>query len=182
MAVMAKWRDKTWEVSHNKVLAIENLAFSYEQKADNNNAAEGAPLTNERGMELFSLSFSCVLHANAGISVEKEIQSWRGLVTKTGPFFLNGVQIGPVLQLSKVSVGSVILDDFGRIRLCTLSFAFNEMGEPDKSSPTSTSALSVGPSSSTKADVKPENPQVSAAPVVTTYSDYEQRMRLFQMR
>jgi hypothetical protein len=167
MAVMARWRDMTWGVSPQRVLAVESLAFSYAQKADRNRAAEGSPPTNERGLEPFALNFSTVLHSNAGVNVEQEIERWSKLVTRTGDFFLNGKRLGPTLQLEKVNVGSTTLDDFGRIRLATLSFSFKEFDQKAATLTALTSALTVAAQTASKSEQKPPAPQVAAAPVVT---------------
>ena len=69
MATMAKWGSKTWAVSQKKVVALEGLAFSYSQVADNNTSTEEKKTTNERGTDLFPLSFTTVLHSGAGVDV-----------------------------------------------------------------------------------------------------------------
>ena len=167
MSVMAKWRDKSWEVSPKKVITIQNLAFAYEQKADNNRAAEGSPSTNERGTELFTLSFTSMLHSNAGIDIMKEIESWKTLVSKTGAFYLNGKQLGPKLQLRKVAVSNTTLDDFGRVRLATLSFTLKEYDGETAVETKSTTALNVGARTSSKEEKKPDNSQLNSAPTKT---------------
>ena len=133
MATMAKWGPKTWAVSSQKVVALQDLSFSYSQVADNNTSTEEKKTTNERGTELFPLSFTTTLHSGAGVDVRAEIESWKALVTKVNYFYLGGKQLGPKLQLRKVSVGSVKTDDSGRIRLATLSFEFKEY-DPDTTS------------------------------------------------
>ena len=159
---MAKWRDKSWEVSPQKVTAVENLAFAYEQKADNNNSAEGSPSTNERGTELFSLSFTCTLHANAGADVRTEIENWQGLVSKTGPFYLNEKQLGPNLQLCKVSAANITLDDFGRMRLATLTFTLKEYNA-QTTSVSENGTLYIGADKSDKESKKPGNSQAGSS-------------------
>lgn len=156
MAVMAKWRDMTFEVSTSKVNPVEDLSWSYEQIADNNRDAEGTPQTNERGTQLFPLSFSVTLHSGAGVDVRSEIQRWRDRVTKTGFFYLNGKTLGPIVQLRKVQVKNVKLDDFGRIRLAKLSFTFKEY-DRKTTSVIDTSALNVGAETKEKEDRKPAN-------------------------
>ena len=162
MSIMAKWRDMTFEVSTNKVNAVEDLSFSYAQIADNNSDAEGKPKTNERGTELFPLSFSTTLHSAAGIDVRSEIQKWKNRVTKTGIFYLQGKALGPTLQLRKVSVSGVLLDDFGRIRLAKLKFEFKEY-DKKTTSVIDTSALNVGAKTSDKSEKKPTNTQAASA-------------------
>lgn len=152
----------TFEISTKKVNPVEDLTFSYEQIADNNRDAEGTPQTNERGTQLFPLSFSVTLHSGAGIDVRSEIQKWRDRVTKTGYFYLEGKSLGPVVQLRKVQVKNIKLDDFGRIRLASLAFTFKEY-DRKTTSVIDTSALNVGAETKEKADRKPENAGAASA-------------------
>ncbi len=164
MATMAKWGPKTWAVSSKKVVALEGLNFSYSQVADNNTSTEEKKTTNERGTELFPLSFTTTLHSGAGVDVRAEIESWQALVTKVNYFYLGGKKLGPKLQLRKVAVSNTKLDDLGRIRLATLSFEFKEY-DPDTTSvkATSTSALNVKAATSEKAQKKKTNTAVKKA-------------------
>lgn len=167
MATMAKWGPKTWAVTPQKVVALEGLAFSYSQVADNNTSTEEKKTTNERGTDLFPLSFTTVLHSGAGVDVRAEIESWKKLVTKVNYFYLGGKKLGPKLQLRKVSVNNVKLDDFGRMRLATLSFEFKEYDSDTTSVKVSTSALKVGASTSAKSAKKTENKAVEKAATKT---------------
>lgn len=163
MATMAKWGSKTWAVSPQKVVALEGLSFSYSQVADNNTSTEEKKTTNERGTDLFPLSFTTLLHSGAGVDVRAEIQSWEKLVTKVNYFYLGGKKLGPKLQLRKISVSNVKIDDFGRMRLATLSFEFKEYDPDTTSVKVSTSALKVGASTSAKSAKKTENKAVETA-------------------
>lgn len=157
MATMAQWGPKKWAVSSKKVFALEGLSFSYSQVADNNTSTEEKKTTNERGTELFPLSFTTTLHSGAGVDVRAEIESWEALVTKVNYFYLGGKKLGPKLQLRKVSVGDVKLDDLGRMRLATLSFEFKEYDPDTTSVKVSTSALNVKASTSSKSQKKTTN-------------------------
>ena len=163
MATMAKWGSKTWAVSSKKVLALEGLAFSYTQVADNNTSTEDKKTTNERGTELFPLSFTTVLHSGAGVDVRAEIESWQKLVTKVNYFYLGGKKLGPKLQLRKVAVSEVKLDNLGRIRLATLSFEFKEYDKDTTSVKVSTSALKVKAKTASKKVKKTTNKAVKKA-------------------
>lgn len=167
MATMAKWGSKTWAVSPKKVLALEDLSFSYAQVADENSSTGEKKTTNERGTELFPLSFSTVLHSGAGVDVRREIESWQALVTKVNYFYLNGKRLGPKLQLRKVSVSNVTLDDLGRMRLATLSFEFKEYDADTSSVKVSTSAKNVKASASAKIQKKTTNTAVKKAATKT---------------
>lgn len=114
MPTMAQWGSKKWAVSSKQVVALEGLAFSYEQVADENTSTEDKKTTNERGTELFPLSFTTVLHSGAGVDVWAEIQSWKALVTKVNYFYLGGKKLGPKLQLRKVAVSNTKVDGKGR--------------------------------------------------------------------
>lgn len=163
MATMAKWGSKTWAVTPNKVVALQGLSFSYTQVADENTSTEEKKTTNERGTELFPLSFTTVLHSGAGVDVRKEIESWKALVTQVNYLYLNGKKFGPKLQLRKVAVNDVKLDDLGRMRLATLSFEFKEYDADTTSVVVNTSALDVGASSDEKAQKKNTNTAVKSA-------------------
>ena len=143
MATMARWGSKSWSVSSNKVLALEGLAFSFQQVADNNTSTEENKTTNERGTELFPLSFTTVLHSGAGIDVREE------------------------LQLRKVAVSNVKLDSLGRMRLATLSFEFKEYDQNTSSIKVNWSALTVCADSEDKAVKKENNDSVVKAPTQT---------------
>lgn len=167
MATMAKWGPKTWAVSSQKVVALQGLSFSYAQVADNNASTEEKKTTNERGTELFPLSFTTTLHSGAGVDVRAEIESWKKLVTQVNYFYLGGKKLGPKLQLRKVAVSDVKIDDLGRMRLATLSFEFKEY-DPDTSSvKVSTSALNVKASTSAKSQKKTTNTAVQKAETKT---------------
>lgn len=167
MATIAKWGPKTWAVSSKKVVALQGLSFSYSQVADENTSTEEKKTTNERGTELFPLSFTTTLHSGAGVDVRAEIESWKALVTKVNYFYLGGKKLGPKLQLRSVSVSDVKLDDLGRMRLATLSFEFKEYDPDSTSAKVDTSALDVKASTSSKSQKKTTNTAVKKATTKT---------------
>ena len=161
MAIMARWGKKTWVVNSKQVVALEGLKFSYAQIADNNTSTEDKKTTNERGTELFPLSFTTTLHAGAGVDVRAEIESWQKLVTKVDTFYLQGKKLGPgKLQLRKVDVDVRHTDNMGRILLAVLTFEFKEYDPDTTSVKVTTSALKVKASTSAKTQKKKTNPAV----------------------
>ena len=144
MPTMAQWGAKKW-------------AVSYEQVADENTSTEDKKTTNERGTELFPLSFTTVLHSGAGVDVWAEIQSWKALVTKVNYFYLGGKKLGPKLQLRKVAVSNTKVDGKGRLLLATLSFTFKEYDPATTSVKVSTTALNVKASTASKSVKKTTN-------------------------
>lgn len=166
MAVIARWRTKRWEVTPRKVLTLSGLSTSYEMKAETNTDLEDSPATNERGRNLVPLSFTTDLNASLGVDVREEIESWEKLVNLTGYFYLSGKRFGPKFQLKKVGLSDVLLDDHGRMHRAKLSMSFEEIS-PEKPAVGIASALTVGPSSATKAEVKPPNTAIAQAPSTT---------------
>lgn len=168
MATIAKWGPKTWAISANGIKALEGLSFSWAQAAENNESTEEKKTTNERGTELFPLSFSTKLHSGTGVDVRAEIESWESLVTKVNYFYLGGKRLGPQLQLVKVSVNDVTLDDLGRMRLATIAFEFKEYEkDTTKVKSSSTSALNVKASTSAKSQKTTTNAAVKKATTKT---------------
>ncbi len=164
MSTMAKWRDREWVISPQEVLALEDLAFAYEQQADNNSSTENQAPTNQRGTQLVQMTFKTILHSGAGVDVRREIETWKGMVTKTGPFYLNGKQLGPKFQLRKVAVSDVKLENNGRMLLATLAFTFKEYDKDTTSVPeTTTSALKVAATPAVKQELAQPNTQVQKA-------------------
>ena len=161
--VMAKWGPKQWGVSDKKVLALEDLNFSFSQVADNNTSTEEKKTTNERGTELMPLTFTTVLHSGAGVDVRAEIGSWESLITHVHYFFIGGKQLGQLFQLRKVSVSDVKTDNSGRFLLATLSLEFKEYDAKTSSVKVSASALEVAASYREKSLKKVTNTAVKKA-------------------
>lgn len=161
---MAKWGSKKWVVNAKKILALQDLAFSYSQAADNNSSTEKKKTTNERGIDLFPLTFKTVLHASAGVDIRSEISSWKALLTKVNYFYLNGKKLFPKqLQLRNVSVGEVKTDNLGRMLMATLSFEFKEYDASTSSVKVTTTATSVKADKTTKKEKKTTNKKVAKA-------------------
>lgn len=155
MATIAKWRKKKWFVTEKQIKDFKNLAYTYEQNAQNNSSTEGKGLTNERGLKLFEMSFNTTLLISAGVSVRKEIESWKEEVSKVGVFYLNGKPIIKTkLRLNKVSVSETVIDNKGRMVSATIQFNFIEYAPQKPSVDTSTSAKDVKASSSDKKELR----------------------------
>lgn len=186
MAIMAKWLSKNWEVSRKKIAVLSGLSASRKLKTDTNNDKAGSSPTNVRGFELQTFSFDFTLGDVAGSDPRAEWESWESLVGQSAPFFLADKRFGPErMQLTEVSIGDMVLDDFGRIRQAKFSVSFSEdaaEASAKKASTKSTasgktaapaglstyaelglqsSAASVGPSTADKAAMKPDNVQLT---------------------
>ena len=123
MAIMAQWRGMRWEISPNMIKAIAGLSTSYKLKASTDEDGR----RKVEGFELQPLSLDYDVSDAAGGSPRAEFEAWEGLVGQIGPFYLGGRRFGPrSVQLDEVSIGDLVLDNFGRIRSAKISLKFTE--------------------------------------------------------
>ena len=186
MAIMAKWGGKTWEVSSRKIAALNGISAGVELDTENSDDKAGSPATKTKALKLQSLSFDFDVAMVAGTDVRGEYESWTELVGNYAPFYLAGRRFGPPkLQLTAVKLSDTTIDDFGRILKGKISITLTEYAEEASSKKAtssassssgtkkaagvatykelgiSSSAASIGASSSDKAARKPNNTQLT---------------------
>lgn len=122
MAVMAKWRNKTFEISRNKVNPLKNFSTSTKIKGDNSES-------KKKITELVPFTFDIDVHANAGVNIKNEYEEWCSLIKKTGVLYMNSRRFGRETRLMEVSLSGVLLDDLGRIRFATIGLSFEEVNK-----------------------------------------------------
>lgn len=120
MAVMAKWRSKTFEVSTKKVNPLKNFSTSTTIKGDDSKS-------KKKTTELVPFTFDVDVHAGAGVNPQSEYESWCSLIKQTGVLYLHGWRFGRETRLTDVSLSGAQLDDFGRIRFATIGLTFEEV-------------------------------------------------------
>lgn len=126
MAVMAKWRNKTFEVSRKKVNPLKSFSTSTTIKGDDSKS-------KKKKTELVPFTFDIDVHANAGVNPQKEYESWCSLIKSTGVLYLHGRRFGRETRLKEVSLSGVIMDDYGRIRFATIGLTFEEVNKKETS-------------------------------------------------
>lgn len=187
MAIMAKWGPKSWEVSSQKVAALNGVSASVELDTENSDDKAGSPATKTKALKLQTFNFDFDLAAVVGSDVRSEFESWTALIGQYAPFYLAGRRFGPAnVQLTAVNLSDTTLDNFGRILKGKIAIALTEYAE-EASSKKATSASSggsggasqaagvatynelgitqsaagIGASSSDKASKKPNNTQLT---------------------
>ena len=100
MAVMAKWRNKTFEVSRKKVNPLKNFSTSTTIKGDDSKS-------KKKKTELVPFTFDIDVHANAGVNPQKEYESWCSLIKSTGVLYLHGRRFGRETRLKEVSLSLI---------------------------------------------------------------------------
>lgn len=177
MAVMAKWRDKTWEVSSKRVAALNGISASVKLDTENSDDKAGSPSTRVKALELQSFTFDYDLAASAGADVRGEYEAWTRDIAKTGTFFLGGRRFGPKkLQLTGVSLSDTLLSNDGQLLKGKISITLTEYAEEASGKKPQSSeaenvfqssssggtgerltAVNIGASSAEKAEKKPKN-------------------------
>ena len=124
MSVMAKWRNKTFEVSTKKVNPIKNFSTSTTIKSDDSKS-------KKESTELVSYTFDVDVYDGAGINPQSEYESWCYLIGNTSVLYMNGRRFGRETKLTGVDLSGVKHDDFGRIRFATIGLTFEEMNRKE---------------------------------------------------
>lgn len=171
MATTATFRTtlgvKTWEVSRLKVVDIDSLSTGFELEAENNDAVEGSPLTNVRGLKKQQLTFSSNINAACGFDVKSEFESWKTWVGLAGLVRFGGVRFGQnSWMLTSVKSTGTVVDPSGRWRSTKLAFTFEEsddstvadIEEAEAAIRASGSAARLTASEAFIASKKPKNP------------------------
>lgn len=150
MAIMAKWGEKVWEVSSQRITALDSISASVELDTENSDDKAGSPATKTKALKLQTMNFDFDLASVAGCDVRSEYESWTALIGKYAPFFLADQRFGPAnLQLTGVSLSDTVLNDFGRILKGRISVSFTEYSqEASGKKASSTTKTSSGSSAS----------------------------------
>ena len=154
MAVMAKWGEKVWEVSSQRIAALDGISASVELDTENSDDKAGSPSTKTKALKLQTMNFDFNLASVAGCDVRSEYESWTALIGQYAPFFLADRRFGPAnFQLIGVGLGDTVLDDFGRILKGTISVSFTEYS-PEASSKKAASTAKSGTATAAKGTKK----------------------------
>lgn len=130
MAIMAKWGPKSWEVSSQKIAALNGISASLELDTENTDDKAGSPATKTKALKLQKFSFDFDLATVAGCDVRSEYESWEALVGQYAPFYLAGRRFGPEnVQLTGVSLSNTTIDNFGRILMGRITVTLTEYAE-----------------------------------------------------
>ena len=117
---------KTWQVSPSYIMDFDGLSTGFELNAEDNNAIEGSPKSNQRGKKKKTLSFNTNLNVALGIDVRSEFESWESWVGLTGTLKIGGKKFGPNWLLTSVKPSDIKIDDSGRFRSMKLAYTFEE--------------------------------------------------------
>ena len=127
MQYLAKWGQKGFLISSDKIVPLSGLKATFSLKNDANNDTSGTPSTNTQGRELVPVSFSTTYFAGAGVDVRAQIDEWNSLIGQIHPLYVGGKPFGAAnLQLEKVDVSEIQTDAKGNFLWAKLAFSFVE--------------------------------------------------------
>lgn len=169
---------KTWKVAADKIVDLDGFTTGYELNAEDNNAVEGSPLTNQRGMKKKAVAFSTNLVDAAGVNVRSEFESWEQYVGVAGILRIGGTRFGSNWLLTAVKLANTTIDSSGRWRSAKINFTFEESNDTSADAAEAVaaavsaarSAASVTASAVQKAALKATNTAVAKATVTPVAS------------
>lgn len=162
---------KIWEITAKSVKDFSGFTTGYELEAEKNNAVEGSPLSNIRGLKKQTVSFSSTLNAHFDVDVRAEMENWKSWIGQTGILKIGGQTYGPNFILTKVEAANTQIDNAGRFRYSKLTFTFEESDETLSASITAaaesanavgSSAVGVTCSTAKKSLLKSKNPALQS--------------------
>lgn len=174
MAIMAQWNGMAWEVSTRRIAALNGVTASVELDTENTDDKAGSPATSTKALKLQTFNFDYNLATVAGCDVRGEYEAWTGLVGQYAPFYLGGRRFGPAnLQLTAVTLGDTVIDNFGRIVKGKISITLTEYAE--EASSKKASAGGSGSKNSSAGVSTGTGPRLSAVNVGASGADKDAR-------
>lgn len=164
MAKMAKWKGKTFQVSRKSVTAIEGMSVTYALKENEaNKKKEKKHASKKKKLDPIEITIQTTLNANAGVNVKKEIKSWKKLIGSIDYIKIGGEKFGPKMQLKKVSVSNIVIDDRGRFRAAEMSLNFQQYKKNKQKTAVKSSAKKVKGSKDYKSTKSKKNKKLQQA-------------------
>lgn len=151
MAFTATWGPKGFLVSPKKIVPLTGLATSFALKSESNNDTSGTPTLNTKGMELQTITLETTYMAAVGVDPRSQIAGWRDLVGAVYPLYIGGQRFGPAkLQLQKVDVSNVQLNNAGRFISATVGITLTEYVPPTTKASSKKTVAKTGTGTTTK--------------------------------
>ncbi len=113
---MAKWGNKGFLISPEKIVPILSMSTGFARKSDENEDTSGTPTTNTRGMELQEIELETRYLLATGTDPRAQIEDWKKQFGLRFPLHINGQQFGPdLMELDSVDFSNFTFDNRGRL-------------------------------------------------------------------
>lgn len=141
MEYTARWGQKGWLISPQKVVALEQLKVSFALKATTNEDTSGTPPTNTKGRELQEITLEATYLRGAGTLPREQITEWESLIGDINPLYIGGKQFGADnFQLTKVDVSDIQITPKGEFIAVTIAITLKEWSPQEDSLYTETTS------------------------------------------
>ena len=105
MPITAKWGPMQFVVTSHQIVPLSGLKISQSVKTETQTSSDGDSVTNVKGKDAMSISFSTTYLASAGVDPRSKFEKWLELVGKAYPLYIGGKRVGPKqLTLEKVEI------------------------------------------------------------------------------
>ena len=154
MADKARWGPMGFLASPSKVVPFDNFSTSVALKSDSGNDTSGTATTNNRGLELQSMSFSTKYMRALGVDPRERFEAWTALMGQSHPLYIGSKRFGPAkMQLTGVNVSELLTNNNGDFLSITLDITLKEESQTTtvKSSTATSTSASKSTSSTSKA-------------------------------
>lgn len=157
MSYQAKWGNKGFIVSAEKIMSMQNLRTTRELKTSNGNDTSGKSTSNTRGVETQDITFSVTYLRAAGTDPRAQYESWNSEIGQIYPLYIGGKRFGPQrMQLVKVSLSDSMFSATGEFLSVTLEITLREKATVQASSSKSGKSSGSGAKATAKKETEAE--------------------------
>lgn len=184
MEYTAQWGPKGFIVSPTKFVSFDDFSASFSLKSDSNTDTSGTSQSNSKSMEPQKIALATTYVRAAGVDPRGQIEEWQSLLGKYHPLYIGGKRFGPkYLQLKKVDVSDLLIDNNGLFLQVTVTIALEEITVAEKKT---TGNVYTGPTTTTDTVQRAETikdmdlssvPQLSGGSFVNLYQMQSPAMR-----
>ena len=127
MTIQAKWKNKTFEASNEKLLTISNFTISTRLKTEEKASKSGAKKVTIKGLQPETLQINFSSGFSAGADPRQENDDFKKLTGQIDTFYLGNVKLGRGnFMLEETSMSNTLLSNSGRIYHAEHSLKFSQ--------------------------------------------------------
>lgn len=193
MEYTAQWGPKGFIVSPTKFVSFDDFSAAFAVKSDNNTNTSGTSQSNTLSVEPQKIALATTYVRAAGVDPRAQIEEWKEQLGKYYPLYIGGERFGPqYLQLKKVDVSNLLVDNNGLFLQVTVTIALEEYTVVEKKTTSTTTtnttgttqeALSCGPvGGKSRSDTPITHDKISLMPVSDTGTGLKSNKNIIQVR
>ena len=127
MTIQAKWNNKIFEISNNKILAISNFTISTKLKTEEKKSKSGSKKVTIKGLQPEELQVNFASGFSAGADPRQENEDFKKLTGQIDTFYLGNKKLGRGnFMLEETAMSDTLLSNTGRIYHAEHSLKFRQ--------------------------------------------------------